>query len=493
MSDNISGSLQENLLTLLVFDEKTAPIIANTVEIGLFESDFFKEIARVAIDFYRQFKEPAKEHIADLLESKLNDRKNTKTAELYKRLITNLYQSRDTVNSTYVISQLTQFVRRQRLKAAIIEAAGLIKEDKIDEAENSVNKALKNKVEVFNSGIEFTDPTKSLQFFNIEQNAFPTGVPHLDKEFIGPAPGELFIVLAPPNRGKTQFLVQIGKVCALNRKKVLHISLEMSEILMAQRYVQAFFSLSKRKAEINVSRFIHDDLGRLSRFQMEELKRPTLDDFKLEKALAEKIRKLQHRIHLLIKRFPTGALDIDGFEVYLDSLERLENYVPDIVLLDYADLMKLDYRNLRTSTGEIYKELRRIAVERNLAMVTASQSNRLGEDARIITLKHLAEDYSKAATADNIVAYCQTSAEMNLGLARLYIAKARNEEKNKTILISQAYQIGQFCMDSTIVNDRYWNLIDTRSEESEAESEQQPERRQRQLRFRKRSGEQSSE
>jgi replicative DNA helicase len=484
MSDNISGSLQENLLTLLIFDEKTAPIIANTVEVGLFESDFFKEIARVAIDFYRQFKQPAKEHIADLLESKLNDTKNSKTAELYKRLITNLYQSRDTVNSTYVISQLTNFTRRQRLKAAIIEAASLIKEDKIDEAENSVNKALKNKIEVFDPGIKFTDSAKSLQFFHIEQNAFPTGVPHLDKEFIGPAPGELFIILAPPNRGKTQFLVQIGKVCALNRKKVLHVSLEMSEVLMAQRYVQAFFSLSKRKAEINVSRFIHDELGRLSRFQMEELKRPTLDDFKLEKALAEKIRRFQYRIHLLMKRFPTGSLGIDGLEVYLDSLERLENFVPDIVLLDYADLMKLDYRNLRTSTGEIYKELRRIAVERNLAMVTASQSNRLGEDARVLTLKHLAEDYSKAATADNIIAYSQTSAELVLGLARLFVAKARNEEKNQTVLISQAYRIGQFCMDSTLVNDRYWSLIDTRNEESE--QEEQPEPRTRQLNFRRR-------
>ena len=53
MDENISGSLQENILTLLCFDEKNAPLIVNTVEVGMFESDFFKEVAKVAIDYYR--------------------------------------------------------------------------------------------------------------------------------------------------------------------------------------------------------------------------------------------------------------------------------------------------------------------------------------------------------------------------------------------------------------------------------------------------------
>ena len=191
-------------------------------------------------------------------------------------------------------------------------------------------------------------------------------------------------------------MVQIGKACAMSRLKVLHISLEMSEPLMAQRYMQTFFSLSKRKAEVTVNRFVHDERGRLTTFTTEELKRPTLQDPSMESQLTTKLNKLKNRIQLEIKRFPTGALTMDGLEAFLDGNERLYGFTPDVLLLDYADLMKLDYKNLRTSTGEIYKELRRIAVERNIALVTASQSNRLGEDSRVITLKHLAEDYSKA-------------------------------------------------------------------------------------------------
>jgi replicative DNA helicase len=255
----------------------------------------------------------------------------------------------------------------------------------------------------------------------------------------------------------------LGKACSLIRLKVLHISLEMSAVRMAQRYVQAFFAVSKNKAQVTVNRFQHDERNKLQSFQLENLNRPTLIDPGIESQLNKKLLKLNKRIQLDIRQFPTSALTVEGLEVFLDSMERLYNFIPDVVLLDYADLMKLDYKNLRTSTGEIYKELRRIAVERNLAMVTASQSNRAGEDARIITLKHLAEDYSKAATADTVVAYCQTPQESSLGLARLFVAKSRNEERNQTILISQAYRIGQFCMDSTFINDRYWTLVDRSS------------------------------
>ena len=68
MSDVISGALQENILVLLCFDDESAPLIVNSVDIGLFESEPYKEIARQAVGYYNQFSETPKEHLADLLE-----------------------------------------------------------------------------------------------------------------------------------------------------------------------------------------------------------------------------------------------------------------------------------------------------------------------------------------------------------------------------------------------------------------------------------------
>lgn len=470
MSDKISGSLQENLLTLLVFDEKHISLISNSIEPGLFESDFYKEIVRVALEYYKEFKVPPKEHIADLLESKINDTKNPKSGEFYSRLITNLFQTKESINPTFVISQLNQFVRRQRLKGAIVEAALLIKDETNESlviAENTLNKTLKNQIKTFDRGLSFSNPNQIMQ--SLRETlipAYPFGVKHIDDLNIGPVPGELLVVLAPANRGKTWSLINIGKHCLQTRLKILHISLEMSESKIVQRYLQAIGSLSQSTSEnfkIEVSEFAHDELHRLSGLQISQINRPSIKDATVQAKTLKTLEKYKGRIPLEIKRFPTSALTIEGLEVFLDSMDRLYNYTPDVLLLDYADLMKLDYKNLRTSTGDIYKELRRVGVERNIAMVTASQANRLAEDARVITLKHLAEDYSKAATADTIIAFCQTPAEKNLKLARLFVAKARNEENGQTVLISQAYGIGQFCMDSTLVNDRYWSLLDASS------------------------------
>ena len=468
MSEQITGALQENLLTLLIFNDTAAPIILNSVEPGLFESDFYKEIVKVALTYFKEYKKPPKEHIADLLEHKINDTRNPKSGELYEKILKNLFHSKENINVEFVLNKLNRFIRRQSFKAAIVEAALLIKDEtdeSLDIAENTVNKVLKNKISAFDRGTSFKETNRLLAALRTAATpCYPFGVPHLDNMNIGPAKGELLIFLAPPNRGKSWSLINMGKHCLRQRLKVLHITLEMPESNVLQRYIQSIYSLRKDHKEVNIARFQKDDLERLNSFGLELLERPSLKDDETMAALAKRLDKDKFRYKLEMKYFPTGSLTVEGLEVFLDTLDRLYHYVPDVLLLDYADLMKLDYKNLRTSTGEIYKELRRIAGERDLAMVTASQANRASEDARIITLKHLAEDYSKAATADTVVAFCQTQPEKSLNLARLFVAKARNEENGQSVLISQGYGIGQFCMDSTTITDRYWNLVDQANE-----------------------------
>ena len=87
----------------------------------------------------------------------------------------------------------------------------------------------------------------------------------------------------------------------------------------------------------------------------------------------------------------------------------------------------------------------------------------------------MAEDYSKAATADNIIAYCQTSEELKLNLARLFIAKARDEEREQSVLISQAYRVGQFCMGASHMSDAYWDRVEALAGTPEPENLDQQE------------------
>lgn len=461
--------LQENLLTLLCFDDKSCSLLVSALKPGMFDSDIYKNISTHAIEHFLNFKEPAKKHISDYLDSYLNSDDDNES-EMYKKVLTSLFLNKDEVNVDYCLNSLNKFIKQQTLKHSIITAAKYIKNGDLEAAEGAIEKAQKTQIDIFEPGILITDTTKSLNFFDTQTHSIEIGIKSFDKLGLGPAPGELFVILAPPNRGKTFAMVHFGKTASLMRKKVLHISLEMSEEKMAQRYAQAFFSYTKRKGEFVYTNFNLDEMGKLNGFKFETENRPSLEDDDARKDLENKFKLFNGRLKLYVKRFPTNNLTILGLENYLDVMERQYKYIPDLILVDYADLMKIDGNNLRIDTGIVYKELRRIAIERNTAIVTASQSNRLGEDSKIISLKHMAEDYSKAATADNIIAYCQTQAENRLGLARLFVAKARNEERELSVLISQCYKMGQFHINDVLLTDNYWNELETHSPEEQQES-----------------------
>ena len=143
----------------------------------------------------------------------------------------------------------------------------------------------------------------------------------------------------------------------------------------------------------------------------------------------------------------------------LDRLARESRFVPDLVVVDYGDLMKVDASNYRLSVGDAFLQLRRIAVDRDLAVVTASQSNRESTRATLVTESDVAEDFSKIATADWSLTYSQTAAERVLGLARIFVAAGRDAQDKQTAVIAQSYARGQFCLDAARLPDKWTTML----------------------------------
>ncbi len=184
------------------------------------------------------------------------------------------------------------------------------------------------------------------------------------------------------------------------------------------------------------------------------------ENYKVEDVPADMVDKVEEYREMLLEE--ALGQDDELLEAYLEGLERHDKFVPDMIIVDYADLFHIDASRKREETGIIYQDLRGIAVDRGCAMVTATQSNRAAEDVRLVDLKHLAEDYSKAAISDNIITYNQTPEEHALGVARLFCAKGRNDEAFMQVLIAQAYGLGQFCLSNVRMYDdnQYWGAVD---------------------------------
>jgi replicative DNA helicase len=464
LEDKLSNSLQENILTLLVFDSKSIPLIINSVEISLFESFIFRDIATQAINFYKEFKKPVSEHLPDTLETELHSKDRGKS-ELYKEVIKNLYESKDSLNRDYVLSQLNKFIRLQNLKLGVLEAAELLDSGNSEEAELVLENSRKNRVSMFDIGTKFSDTKNVLRFLNTIDDFILTGIVELDKLGICPASKELFTFAGLSSAGKTWFVIQLAKTALLLRKKVLHISLEMSEEKLCMRYMQSFFGFAKRDTQVKVPIFNLEDTGRLLNFDFDMVKPTgTFDQKNIKKVLKNKLKKMRN-LNLIVKDFSTGSLTIAGFKTYLESLIEFHNFIPDLILFDEPDLMKLDRDRIRLDIRQNYIDLRGIACDYNLSMVAVSQVNRSGKGVKWLDDRHLSEDYNKMRTSDNLVTYNQTDSEYAYNLARLLVVKGRGDKKGDKILISQNYAMGQFCLDSVLMTRNYWDLIPKDEEE----------------------------
>lgn len=458
--DNLTGALQENVLTLLCFDDEAIKILRGVVTPQDFESVYYRDIARFAISFYDNFGKAIKEHLPDELEHVLSG-SDKKKAEVVDMILRDLFLAKDTINRTYVMGQLERFVHQQSMKRAVLDAADALHDGDLDLAEKRLESGLERRLTIFDPGIQAWESSKMLSFYDyVDLPSIPMGVHHLDTLNIGPRKRETTLLIAPPKKGKTWWMISCGKNAMLrSRYKVLHITLEMAEPLIALRYIQSLFSVGKSEARILLPRMLKDESGALSDVTWSEVTRVALRDPASRKYVGRKLKSLEGRLPLVIKSFPTGSLTVSALKSYLHMLEARTKFVPDMILLDYPDLMSNEHQDPRVGIGEIHKKLRGIAVEGNLAMVLASQGNRTSSSARLITDDMVAEDYSKIATADTVLSYNQTVQEKRKGLARMFVSNARGEADKFAVLMTQAYSIGQFCLESAVMSDDYWDRI----------------------------------
>jgi DNA-binding transcriptional MerR regulator len=376
----ISGSLQETILTALVYktDEHTRTIF-RLINTTWFETPY-NEIAIKVLEYWRQEDSAPDVHIDDVLDNVLKDPTHQKYAT-YSRVISRLARLSPTLNTKYVYGRVFEFARRQNLKRAIFEAGTILSQSDAPEDYDKVEGILSNVTRFYDDGADLgfslADMDRSLEYLDREEE---------------------------DNRGEVQ------SIETEDNPAVYQTHEEQKQFLM--------------------------------------------------KKIPELERADHQMSRLRIKGFPTGDLTYDKLEAFLDHLESRHSFIPNVVLLDYPDLMSYDSKHdPRLAIGRLYQQLRGLAVKRDIALVVASQSNREGETAKLVESYHAAEDISKIATADYVVTYNQTKQEQELGIARLYVAKARNERQWFSVLISQNYAAAQFYIDSANMSKKYLDLL----------------------------------
>jgi replicative DNA helicase len=157
--------------------------------------------------------------------------------------------------------------------------------------------------------------------------------------------------------------------------------------------------------------------------------------------------------------YPAFSASLTDVEDDLEKLEIQEGFIPDIIIVDYADILAPEgkHREYRHQIDEIWKRLKGMAEERSCLVVTGSQSNRMSMDKEILEEKDTAEDARKLAHTDVMLTLNQTSKEKEQGVWRVGILEHRWKKFNKRqqLMALQKFEIGQPILDGEIIYYEY--------------------------------------
>lgn len=449
----LQPAIQESLVALLCYDGDNAAQVEGMLSPRQFDV-FYSDIAREAIDYRAKYGEVPGEHTLDLIESLRVQR--PQDADKFDAIFDSMLVVKDDINAKYALDQGAVFARTQAVKRSVRNALEALQETRNPEeavatAEAALGEALNIRSDYADAGGKLSDLDRVLRFLEEDdREPMPTGIEMIDERQLGPRRQAIHTFMAPSGFGKSWWLVHLAKQAHMHSKKVLYVSLEMAETEVWQRIVQSITATTKRKVDVYSMDFTVDERGSL--IDMDRRKwadRPSLEDDDIQDVLTKKLKRSQRRGQIIVKNFPTNTLTISQLRAYLDFLEQSQRFIPDLLLVDYGDLLYKDPRtDKRDAIGRNFEDLRGIAVQRNIAVATATQTNRSALTKKVIDADSIAEDYSKVQTSDFVVSYNQTQSERDLGLCRLFQVKGRGDEDKFTVVCSQAYAAGQFLMAS---------------------------------------------
>lgn len=213
----------------------------------------------------------------------------------------------------------------------------------------------------------------------------------------------LNMILSQTNAGKSAFMCDMAANNLRMGANVLYISLEMAEESISERVDANLFDLSI------------GDIRDLS-----------------EKSFRNKIEKIKGNTvgNLVVKQFPPGSANVTHFEHLISELKIKKNFVPDIIYVDYMNLMASSrVRRGQVNSADYFKfiseELRALAIKHNVPVWTANQFNRSGFNNSDADLNEMADSFAVAMGADFIMALIRTEELDERGQVLLKQLKSR--------------------------------------------------------------------
>ena len=386
-------TFQEGLVQLIFEDRPFADQITEVLDINFLELEYLRVFLRKTIEYRSKYnRHPSVATMDTILHTDLADEDDTVLVQVreYFDKITG-YEVSD---GEYIKETSLDFCRKQNLKEAMMKSVGLLQTCSFDEISSVINNALRLGSDS-NFGYDYLADFEK-RFVPKHRRPITTGWQDIDN-IVGGGLGknELGVVIAPTGAGKSMVLVHLGAQALREGKTVIHYTLELQETVIANRYDSCITGYP---------------LGEIINFKEEVYK---------------EIKDIEGA--LIIKEYPTKSASTNTIKAHLSKLIK-RDIKPGMIIVDYGDLLRpvRERKEKRNELESIYEELRAISAEFECPVWTASQTNRSGLSAEVITMEQISEAFNKCFVADFIFSVSRTIEDKQNNKGKLFIAKNRN-------------------------------------------------------------------
>ena len=301
-----------------------------------------------------------------------------------KVIVSSITDSVSTDDTEWLLDETEKFCKDKAVYNAIIQSIEIIDGKSKNQTKNAIPNILSDALSVsFDQQIGhdyIVDADDRFDFYHRVEHKIPFDLDMFNKITNGGVPKKtLNVILAGTGVGKSLFMCHHAANCYAANLNVLYITCEMAEERIAERI------------DANLMDVTMDELRHLSKIAY---------DRKLSKATGNV------KSHLIVKEYPTATANVNHFRHLLEELKLKKNFTPDVVFIDYLNICASARFKIGGNTNSymyiksIAEELRGLAVEWDIPIFTATQTNRTGFASNDFGLEDTSESFGLPATAD---------------------------------------------------------------------------------------------
>ena len=399
------------ILRNLLFNEEYLRKVVPFIKSDYFEDPHQKIVFEEVLNFVQEYNEPATKEVLCIEAEKRQDINDTSFKEVTKLIS---YLEDVPTDFDWLLDTTEKWCRDRAIYLALMESIALAdgKDEKKDR--DAIPSILSDALAVsFDTHVGhdyLLDYEARYESYHRKEDKIGFDLEYFNKITKGGLPNKtLNIALAGTGVGKSLFMCHVASSALLDGKNVLYITLEMAEEKIAER-------IDANLLNVNIQEIT--DLPKVM----------------FENKVTNLAQKTQGT--LIIKEYPTASAHAGHFRALLNELALKKSFRPDIIFIDYLNICASSrYRgggtiNSYTLVKSIAEELRGLAVEANVPIVSATQTTRSGYGSSDVELTDTSESFGLPATADLMFALISTEELESLGQIMVKQLKNRYNDLN---------------------------------------------------------------